>query len=347
MLEGYGKRDHNWDFTTEVQHELIQGLAVTAGWYHNTGGYYRYAFGQPFSSKERVTDNILVEPGDFDEFCVTAPSDPKLPGGGGYPVCGLYNVKQIKFGQNQSIVKPAGDFGEFTSTNDFFNVTMDARLQGNIRLGGGFDTGRTVRDRCFVVDSPQELLNCRVVTPFAGQTQVKLHGVFQLPLDFVTSFAYQNLSGPDLTASYTAPASAIDWVGPDRPLAGGATTVANIPLVAPGTVFGNRISRIDLRLSKVFQIDNFRLQLNLDAYNALNSSAIRAYNLVYGPGYLNPNQIMDARLDSSSAVRNQFLRWRDRVTDAVILYSVLPARSSRRGAGLFLFDAVTARGAAR
>jgi hypothetical protein len=66
--------------------------------------------------------------------------------------------------------------------------------------------------------------------------------------------------------------------------------------VAPGTVFGNRISRLDLRLSKVFQIDNFRLQLNLDAYNALNSSAIRAYNLVYGPGYLNPNQIMDARL---------------------------------------------------
>ena len=304
VLDGYGKRDHNWDFTTEVQHELIQGLAVTAGWYHNTGGYYRYAFGQPFSSKERVTDNILVEPGDYDEFCVTAPSDPKLPGGGGYPVCGLYNVKQIKFGQNQSIVKPAGEFGEFTSTNDFFNVTMDARLQGNIRLGGGFDTGRTVRDRCFVVDSPQELLNCRVVTPFAGQTQVKLHGVFQLPADFVTSFAYQNLSGPDLTASYTAPASAIDWVGPDRPLAGGATTVANIPLVAPGTVFGNRIARLDLRLSKVFQIDNYRIQLNLDAYNALNSSAIRAYNLVYGPGYLNPNQIMDARLIQLGATIN-------------------------------------------
>ncbi len=92
VLEGYGKRDHNWDFTTEIQHELVQGLAVTGGWYHNTGGYYRYAFGQPFSSKERVTDNILVGPGDYDEFCVTAPSDPKLPGGGGYPVCGLYNM---------------------------------------------------------------------------------------------------------------------------------------------------------------------------------------------------------------------------------------------------------------
>ncbi len=222
VLEGYGKRDHNWDFTTEIQHELIQGLAVTAGWYHNTGGYYRYAFGQPFSSKERVTDNILVGPGDYDEFCVTAPSDPKLPGGGGYRTCGLYNLKQSKFGQNQSIVKETKEFGEFNSTNDFLNLTIDARLAHNIRLGGGVDTGRTVRDRCLVVDSPQELLNCRVVTPFNGQTQFKLHGVFPLPLEFLASFAFQNLSGPQLTASYTAPASAIDWVGADRPLAGGA-----------------------------------------------------------------------------------------------------------------------------
>jgi hypothetical protein len=296
VLDGYGKRDHNWDFTTEIQHELIQGLALTAGWYHNTGGYYRYAFGQPFSSKERVTDNILVGPDDYDEFCVTAPLDSKLPNGGGYPVCGLYNLKQDKVGQNQSVVKPTDEFGDFNMKNDFFNVTIDARLPRNIRLGGGMDTGRTVRERCFVVDSPQELLNCKVVTPFRGQTQFKLHGVFPFKYDIVASFAYQNLSGPDLTASYTALASEIDWVGADRPLSGGATSVTNIPLVEPGTEFGNRVARLDLRLSKIFRFNRFRIQANVDAYNALNSSAIRAYNLVYGPGYLNANQILDARL---------------------------------------------------
>ena len=104
MLDGYGKRDHNWDFTTEVQHELVQGLALTAGWYHNTGGYFRYAFGSPFSSKERVTDNSSSGPRTYDAFCITAPLDSKLPDGGGYRVCGLYNLKQNKFGQNQNIV---------------------------------------------------------------------------------------------------------------------------------------------------------------------------------------------------------------------------------------------------
>jgi len=135
------------------------------------------------------------------------------------------------------------------------------------------------------------------VTPFNGQTQFKLHGVFPLKGDFVASFAYQNLSGPQLTASYTAPANAIDWVGADRPLAGGATSVSNIPLVEPGTQFGNRVNRLDLRLGKAFRVNKTRIQVNVDAYNAFNSSAIRAYNLVYGPTtYLNPVQILDARI---------------------------------------------------
>jgi len=38
--------------------------------------------------------------------------------------------------------------------------------------GGGFDTGWSVRDTCYDVDSPQEMLNCRVVNPFKAQTQI-------------------------------------------------------------------------------------------------------------------------------------------------------------------------------
>ena len=90
---GYGKRDSNWDFTTEVQHELRPGIAITGGYYHNTGGYFRYAFGSPFSSKVRVTDNLAVGPADYDAFCITAPRS-AAPGGGGYQVCGLADLKR-------------------------------------------------------------------------------------------------------------------------------------------------------------------------------------------------------------------------------------------------------------
>jgi len=163
-------------------------------------------------------------------------------------------------------------------------------------LNGGFDTGRSVRDRCFVVDSPQELLNCRVVTPFKGQTQYKANGVVPIPLDFAFAFAWQNISGPSYGANYAASnAEIIPSLG--RPLSGGLSTPAvAIPLVAPETLFEDRITRLDLRLTKVFRYNRYRLQINVDAYNALNANSIRAVNSVYGAAWRTPLQILDPRL---------------------------------------------------
>jgi len=294
VLNGYGKRDYNWDFTAEVQHELVQGVALSGGYYRNTGGYFRYSFGSPFSSKQRVTDNLLVTPADYDPFCITAPQNPQLPGGGGYQVCGLADVNPAKFGQVQNLVTLASNFGTFDSYNDFFNVTLDARLTHRIRLGGGMDTGRSVVDRCFVVDSPQELLNCRVVTPFKAQTQFKLHGIVPLPGDVVASFLFQNLSGPSFDANYSATnADIAPSLG--RNLAGNVQAVT-IPLVAPLTLFEDRLSRLDLRLSKVFTVGRFRVRGNVDAYNVLNANSVRSVLSTYGARWRTPTQILDPRL---------------------------------------------------
>ncbi len=197
-----------------------------------------------------MTDNTFVGPEDYDLYCVKAPLDSRLPNGGGYDVCGNANIKQNKFGQVSNLVTAREPFGEFESRNDFFNVAIDARLAQGIRLGGGVDTGRSVAGNCFIVDSPGELQNCRVVSPFRGQTQYKAHGVFPLPADFVASFAYQNLSGPSFNANYIASNAEI-FPSLGRSLSGGATT-ANIPLVAPQTMFEDRIARLDLRLSHSF-----------------------------------------------------------------------------------------------
>ena len=67
-------------------------------------------------------------------------------------------------------------------------------------------------------------------------------------------------------------------IGLGRPLSGGTTTVQNIPLVAPQTLFEDRVTRLDLRLSHSFQVQRVRVQLNLDAYNALNANSVRAVN---------------------------------------------------------------------
>ena len=277
-----------------VANQLQDGVGLTGGYYRNTGGYFRYNFGSPFSSKMRVTDNLAVTPADYDSFCITAPTDSRLPGGGGYKVCGLADVKPGKFGQVQNLVGEASNYGEFQSSNDFFNVSIDARLRRNISLGGGFDTGRSILDRCFVVDSPQELLNCRVVTPFKAQTQFKAHGTFPFKGRISASFAWQNLAGPTFDSNYVV-TTAVVAQSLGRPLSGGVQSIT-VPLVPPQTLFENRISRLDLRLSKTFKVDRFRVQVNLDAYNALNANSVRSVISNYGARWQTPSQILDPRL---------------------------------------------------
>jgi hypothetical protein len=268
-------------------------VSLNGGYYFNNGGYFRYSFGSPFSSKVRVTQNTSTTPADYDPYCITAPVNAGLPNGGGYQVCGLADIQNAFYGRVTNLVTPTSNFGTFSSRNDFFDVSILAHLPRTITVGGGFDTGRTVRDTCYIVNSVQDLFNCRVVTPFSAQTQLKLFGFVPLPGKFSASAAYQNLSGPSYGANYSATPPQIAQSLGRPPSSGSNVTVALVP---PQTLFEPRIARLDLRLSKVMQLGRYRGQLNLDAYNALNSNAVRAENSTFGPQWRTPTQILDPRL---------------------------------------------------
>ena len=285
-----GLRDANWDLTTEVQQELFDGFSVTVGYYFNTAGY-----SSENNSKNRVLDNEAVGPNDYDEYCVTAPVDPGLPNGGGYEICGLYDIQPGKFGQVEDIWTRTDKFGEAKYRNHFFNVTIDGRLPNGITVGGGFDTGTSSQDKCFVVDSPQELLYCKEETPASAQTQVKFFGSAPLPYDFLVSAAYQNLSGPNYEANRFFATDDLRFVNGRTSLASGGSGVI-VPLVAPEELFGDRITRFDFRVSKFFNYDRFRFQINFDAYNLGNTSSIRSINSAYGSRWGFPNTIIDPRL---------------------------------------------------
>jgi hypothetical protein len=176
-------------------------------------------------------------------------------------------------------------------------VTFTGRVGSRLNVGGGIDTGRSLSERCFVVDSPQELRDCKVVTPFGAQTQVKLHGSYQLPGEVFVSGVFQNMSGPEIDASYSATTAEIaPTLG--RNLAGNARTApvaAN--LVALGTMFEGRITRLDTRVSKRLAITRrMRADGYIDVYNILNGSAILTGTNVYGPRWLVPTTIVEGRL---------------------------------------------------
>ncbi|MBI4519558.1 MAG: hypothetical protein HY701_01875 [Gemmatimonadetes bacterium] len=143
-------------------------------------------------------------------------------------------------------------------------------------------------------------MNCRVVTPFRAQAQVKAYGSYILPHDVVVSAVYQNLPGPSVGANYAA---TLAQIAPSlgRNLAGGART-ATVPLVAPQTLFEGRTGRLDLRVGKRLRMGSTRrLQLNLDAYNLLNGDSILLGNNTYGAQWRRPNLILDPRIVQLSA----------------------------------------------
>lgn len=207
----------------------------------------------------------------------------------------MYDLKPAKFGQGNLVVtrasyydRPDGGKGR-TRYSDFVTVSINARLGAGREVGASLDTGRTVQDDCFVIDSPQQLLNCRVVTPFKGQTQVKVHGVLPLPAGFVVSGVVQNSSGVSYRADYVA---RNDEIAPSlgRNLAACGTravctATAVVPLVAPQTLFEPRRTLVDVRVSRIFQLaGRTRVRANVDIFNVFNDdSIVNNINHVFGP----------------------------------------------------------------
>jgi len=299
VTRGFGKRPRFWEFSTEIQHELVPRVSLS-------GGYYRTEY-----ANFRVTDNLLVSQADFSPFCITAPTDARLPGGGGYQVCGLYDIVPNQFGRVLNNIARSDEFGKQTDILDFYNISVQSRLAGNILLAGGFDTGRRVLDNCFVVDSPQQLLNCRVERPFRSFSQAKFHASYPLPYDIQVAAMFQNLAGPEILATFNAPNSLVaPSLGRNLGACGSAATCTltapAIPLIVPGTQFEGRRTQLDLRLSKILNLGpRVRLRANLDVFNVFNRSAILARNNTYSQttqwgrpiaAGLSGNAVQDGRL---------------------------------------------------
>ena len=185
ILEGWGKRTYNWELTAGVQRELLPRLSADFT-------YFRRWYGNL-----HVVDNRAVSTADFNAFSITAPSDPRLPDGGGYPVSDLYDVNPARFGQVDNITTFAKNFGDQVQMWNGVALTVNSRLRGGLLLQGGVDTGRYTTDTCEIRAKLPEIAPvnpfCRTQQP---TTQFKLGAMYMIPrVDVQVSGALAEHSG--------------------------------------------------------------------------------------------------------------------------------------------------------
>jgi hypothetical protein len=281
IFNGWGSRGYNWEFSASVQHEVIPRVSAEVGFFSRSFGNLT------------LTDNRFVAPSDYSPYSVTAPGDPRLPDGGGYVLSGLYDLNPNKVGQVDNYTTFAKNYGEQTDRWSGWDFTMNARPAAGVLLQGGASTGRAITDNCNVVtavDNPSQLY-CRVEGAFL--TQLKLLGTYTVPrVDVLVSATVQSIPGLALAANYVVP-NAVVAPSLGRNLSGGAANVT-VNLIAPQSMYGDRVNQLDLRIGKLLRLGRARTVASVDVFNVLNANPVLAENFAY-TSWRSPQSILNPR----------------------------------------------------
>jgi hypothetical protein len=309
LLEGSGKRRAEWQFGLGIQHEILPRLSAEVTYnrrnYSNLTvtdqlgvGCDRYNGAQDLQTCLNGVANYTSAQYDF--FTVLAPSNPGLPGGGGYTVRGVANPKTtFPTGQPSAVII----MNELAYSWAGVDTNFVWRGPHGIRLNGGTTTGRAVRNQCGTeLDAPNVKArdgNSPACNPYQRfDTSVRGTAAYTIPkVDLLVSTVFQWRPGVARSALWNVPKEMVTWepnsayratlactgaqagqVGCFTPQ-GTTITATNyqVNLLDPGDLYGPGYSLIDLKLGKNIRFSGKRLNVGVDIYNLFNNNAIRGY----------------------------------------------------------------------
>ena len=311
VLNGWNVRPNDNEFLLGLQQQVTERLMLDAQWtYHRFGNF--------FATQYRATP-----PQGYDSYCVTAPTDARLPNGGGNQLCGFVDLKPTYFGLTpDNFVTSASKFGDVKDVYSGIDLSATTRFaQGGV-ASGGISAGRERTDFCAVIGQAQigsntdttagkvfldnvvgnninltgptaagypSSLYCSVTPPY--QPDWKALVTYPLPLGLSVSATWQNRAGPQKLASYVVS-------GPQTTL-GRALSLgtATAPLIAPGTEYADRMNQVDVRIAKSLKFATTgRVQATMSVFNLFNANSTLVWNTTYGSSWLTPSLILQGRL---------------------------------------------------
>jgi hypothetical protein len=311
IVDGWDRRRNEWQFGIGVQHEILPRLSGEFTW--NRRNYYNInetdtlnigcdRFNGSVDVRTCQENMLRYSSPTYDFYTVTAPSDPRLPNGGGYRILGL---------NDQALTLPANQPQAVTymTTRNYnwngFDTQFAWRAPLGVRVQGGTSTGRTQRNTCYSeLDGPnvrgregaEWQAGCDTHTPY--QTTLRASASYNIPwVDVLVSGVFQSLPGVDISANLTYTKEQLQWNAASasratRPCANAANgvgcvsspftpTTVSVPLLLNNEMYGERVTYADMKFAKNIRFAGKRAQIGVDVYNIMNSNAILGYNANY------------------------------------------------------------------
>jgi hypothetical protein len=323
LIDGWNKREYEWQYSIGVQHEILPRLSGEVTYNRRTKGndtvtdligsgcdLYSGSPSTTLNPQQCMQDLLNFQSNFYDFYGVQAPSDSKLPGGGGYVVQGVATAKcaaystvpgeeqicttaiSIPAGSGVSAVTIAPD-GSYTDYWSGVDTNFVWRASRGFRVSGGTSTGRRNVETCglLVNDPPTGQLlmegrerDCARHRVF--QTNLRGTASYTIPwVDVLLSSVFSIRPGVQINANYTVDLPDLVW-GPNSQNRTGTT----IPGNTTGTVtqnllsndtYGERIALVDIKLGKNIRFKGKRINIGADVYNLFNSDAALGYCATY------------------------------------------------------------------
>jgi hypothetical protein len=305
LLSGWGVRSGDWQWGVSIQQQVLPRVGVELSYLR------RWLVNFP------VTDNRARAPEDHTRFGVVAPSDSRLPNGGGYTLNGLYNVTPAAaLRLNDNFQTLDSNIATETQSADNISLSVTARPRAGLTLQGGFNSAKTNADACdlhaalpefTVLGSNVGSTNPWCSTSTGWVTRYTALATYTVPkVDVLVSGTVRSDQGQQLAANWAAPNSAT--VGLNRPFAGIGGQTITVNLIEPGTLFGDRVNEVNLRFAKILRWGRTRSNVGVDLYNAFNAAPVLTYNQTFIPNvttgtsaWLRPTSVLQARYVKLSA----------------------------------------------
>ncbi len=316
VTTGFGHRGYAWEFSGGVQHELLPRVSVSFNYYRRlTAG------------NQVITDNANLGPSNYiGPYCATVPTDARLPQGGGWQLCDIYQLAPEAFlipQQNvqdftRSHLAKAGSSLKPIVYNHGYDLTVNAHTPHGTTVQGGLNADRAISDNCYqsALSTPQTLQKnpmtgnsyCHTVTPF--RPDWKFIAAQSLPWwGLNLSGTFQRTPGPSRLATWTinqAGANQNGWTittAPGSTAAQITNATTSFSLMQTAQKLEDPLNQLDLRLSKRISMSGGkRLLVNVDLYNVFNSAWVYTQNNTLGTNYaisstwLRPAQVLQARM---------------------------------------------------